>query len=168
MKLVRRGFVSACSLIMASSAAASPVHTVRFAQDPVLLVWHEGALIGHGPSLTLLASETPPPQLMGTGELDPVPIGFNLKSNVQRYEIASNTGFVIETADPSIARPTIRVIDIAPNAQYAEGLLSERDQVVFRQNLKTALYPGSPVSQALTIEIEWTGDRPPALRLRAL
>lgn len=169
MGLVRQIVFGICGLIWAASAAANPVHTVRFTQTPIVMLWQGETLIGQGTNLSLFAAQTDvSTAVLGSGDLDPLPVSIPANQSQQRFKIASNSGFVIETAAPASVKPTVRVVEIAPNAQHVGSPVEGSGQVVFQQNAKTALHQGTAESQTLTIEIAWEGDRPPALRLRAL
>jgi len=65
------------------------------------------------------------------------------------------------------ARTSVRVASHGLNAQDATRLGSAASGVVFHQIRKTALQPGTPKSQALDLEITWTGPVRPTLQIRA-
>ena len=160
--------VSLCALGLAWSAAADTVHKVRFAQDARVLVWQNDALIGDGAEIVLLEPLSDAPiDILGDGQLDPLGAVPHLKAVT--FEVASNSGFVIETLDADmVASISVRVIDQAANAQLVRRSANNSNTVVFHQATKTAIRPGSPLSQSLTIEVTWPEKAPSSLTVRAL
>ncbi len=151
--------------LSALSSAANTVHHVRFAQPATVLVWQDDALVGQGRTVALLgAVDFAPTDLLGSGQL----IGsFETTGHRQTVRIASNTGFEIRAADNSpLEGVSVRVTSVGENAQAPAA--GHPPQIVYRQNAKTALRPGSPLSQAITLEIEWRGDHAPHLLVSAL
>lgn len=160
--------IGVCALGLAWSAAADTVHKVRFAQDARVLVWQNETLIGDGAEIVLLQPLSDAPiDIPGDGQLDPIDRGS--WPNAVTFEIASNAGFVIETSDTGMAASiSVRVIDQAANAQLASQPTISGDTIIFHQAAKTAIRPGSPLSQSLTIQVSWTQRAPSSLSVRAL
>ena len=164
LKLVKLAMLTA---LAALSSAATPVHHVRFSQPSMILVWQDGALIGQGDEIALSGfGAVSPGDLLGSGTL--MRAG-EAAVRTQTVTIASNARFEIRAQIPlEPDRVTVRVIHVGENAQaqiHAAGL---SPQTVFQQSAKTASRPGDPLSQALTLEIEWSGDAVPDLYVAAL
>lgn len=149
-------------------ASASTTHDVRFAQPAKVLVWQSGVLIGQGPEISVFGGQTAAirPQI-GSGLL--VSTGSEGAAVRQhlKLSVASNIGFTIEADSAEVAaRTSVRVVNRGPNAQDLSRPASLTTGQVFRQIEKTAQRPGTPDSQALELEITWTGSVRPALRIR--
>ncbi|MEO1538639.1 MAG: hypothetical protein AAFR73_13015 [Pseudomonadota bacterium] len=164
LKLVKLAMLLALSAL---SCAASPVHHVRFAQPAMILVWQDEALIGQGDDIALTGiSNRPQASLLGSGSL----IGAtDTLGRVQRIKIASNTRFEIHAAG-RVAQDlvSVRLINVGENAKARISGSGFEPHILFRQSDKTAYRPGTPLSQALTLEIEWSGPAPPILHVTAL
>ena len=133
------------------SAGASTVHEVRFAQTAKVLVWVDGVMIGAGREIALSAAPASAAPLIGAGELDPIAA---LEGDRLVVQIASNSGFVIETRDPEQASGlSVRVLDQGSNAQVRPQAISAASRQIFAQADRTAARPGTPQTQSLTLEI---------------
>ncbi|MEL6860722.1 MAG: hypothetical protein AAGL11_02705 [Pseudomonadota bacterium] len=165
MSAVRLVIFATLFALSALSSAASTVHHVRFAQLATVLVWQDDALIGQGQTVSLTgASDLAPVEMLGSGQL----IGtIEATGQSQTVRIASNTGFEIRAADGvELDGVSVRVISIGANA--AASTDKDAPQALYRQSSKTALRPGSPLSQSITLEIEWQGETAPRLLVAAL
>jgi hypothetical protein len=159
MRAVKQGLLWALAAGTSASALAGTVHHVRFAQPAQILVWEHGELVGHGDRIQLIEShDVRPERLIGNGTLLPVE---NRISGTRTIAVASNTAFILKS-DSAAGRPdvTVRVLSERENAQARIG--PSRDSA-FRQSVKTAARPGAPASQAIELEISWSGDQPPDL-----
>lgn len=86
-----------------------------------------------------------------------------------RLSVASNSGFAIETGTPEMAnRVTVNLVSQGPNAHAAVRVAAPGSRIVFHQTQKTAHQRGAAESQALDLEITWTGPVRPPLRIRAI
>ena len=167
MQVWRGIFLAMLCAITTLCAFAGTVHDVRFQQTARVLVWQNGALIGDGQHIALF--ETGSVETIGSGNL--VPVGFDtpIAGQSARFEIASNAAFVLESANPAAAQSVrVRIVSVGDNAQARPLSNMEGSNVVFRQDEKTAVRRGQPESQALTLEITWTGPVQPELTVRAL
>lgn len=152
---------------IAAHAKAGTIHKLKFQQTGVAVAWQDGDLIGKGDDFTLIQgeSETSTAVYMGGGSLQAIPATFENRQSL-RFQIASNTGFRIETlspVDPGAVR--VRVTNAGSNARYKmapgwEGQRRGAGTVIFAQRGKTAEKPGSPISQAIEVELSWSGDLP--------
>lgn len=149
---------------------ASTTHEIRFVQSANILVWQDGGLIGQGREVSVFETEAASVRpLIGSGTL--MSAAPDRTSTLQsfRLSIASNSGFTIETDTPDMAnRVTVYLDSQGPNAQAAPRVVSGASGIVFHQTQKTAHQRGAPESQALHLEITWTGSVRPTLRIRAM
>ncbi len=150
--------------------SASTTHEIRFAQSANILVWQDGGLIGQGREVSVFETEAmsahPP---IGSGTLLSATSERDSTQRRLRLSIASNSGFTIETGTPDMAnRVTVNLVRQGPNAQAATRVVSPASGIVFHQTQKTAHQRGAPESQALDLEITWTGPIRPTLRIRAV
>ena len=148
--MLRIGAFLVISSALAVSAAAGTVHEVRFSQSAQVLVWADGIKIGQGSEVSLGAGPQQGAALIGAGTLDPV----QDLSDRMILEIASNTGFVIEApyAEASDAI-SVRVINQGANAQVRRGQTEAGSPRLFEQIGRTAIKPGAPETQTLTLEV---------------
>ena len=163
MRAVKSGIVSALAVAASADAMAGTVHHVRFAQPAQILVWESGALIARGDQIRLTRRATARShELMGAGTLLPA-VEPARESMV--VAIASNAAFSLVSDDPSSAGDVdVRVLGIGENAQIRS---ETRPRTLFRQGAKTAIRRGHPSSQAIKLEISWSGEVAPALTLVA-
>lgn len=156
MRAVKQGLLWALAAGTSAAAMAGTVHKVRFAQPAQILVWEHGELIAQGARIQLSQSQEARSQrLMGAGTLLPA------ASDAQRTRtlaVASNTAFSLRSGDTSDV--TVRVLSARENA---EARAAPARESVFRQGVKTAMRPGAPASQAIELEITWSGTGPPDL-----
>ncbi len=147
------------------------IHTVRFVQDPVLVVWSEDGSTQSGSRIDLAGAPASAPQinLPGAGTLDPVATNHAMVSKVQRFRVASNSGFQIKISAqglPEMSAEPISVALYAPgknaDASLAGSTLTRvsladlsTERVIFTAPTKTALQSGSPDSQSIEIEIDF-------------
>ncbi|MFN3213220.1 MAG: hypothetical protein ACE37M_08950 [Henriciella sp.] len=150
MALLRIGAFLVLSTAFAQNAAAGTVHEVRFSQSAQVLVWADGIKVGQGPAVALGAGPQQATSMIGAGTLDPI----QDLSDRMILEIASNTGFVIEAphADGSDAI-SVRVINQGANAQVRQGQIHAGSSRLFEQVGRTAIRPGAPRTQTLTLEL---------------
>ena len=150
-------------------ASASTMHEIRFVQTAHILVWQDGGLIGQGPEISVFDTETASIRpIAGSGLLVSATPASNVTQPGLRLSIASNSGFTVETDTLDMAnRLTVRLVGQGPNARTATRPVTPASGVVFQQIQKTAHRRGAPESQALDLEITWTGPVRPALRIRA-
>lgn len=81
--------------------------------------------------------------------------------------MASNHGFSLKSRSANAdQRLSVRVLSAARNAQARETIPAAPD-VLFQQATKTAMQRGTPESQAIELEITWTGTGSPDLYLIA-
>ncbi len=163
MRAVKSGIVSALAVAASADAMAGTVHHVRFAQPAQILVWEAGTLIARGDRIELTAHELKQgSDLIGAGTLMPVADRSNSSMII---EIASNTAFSLNSDDPSATDTVaVRVLGVGENAQIQ---LETKPQTLFRQGAKTAIRRGDPASQAIELEISWSGETAPTLTLAA-
>lgn len=133
------------------------MHKVRFAQPAQILVWEDGDLIARGDEVLLSGEGTPTmDQIPGDGRLVPIEHGWQGQRVIS---VASNTAFSVKanTLDPT-DEISVRLIGAQENAQVRGG---DTAGALFRQAAKTAIRPGAPASQAIELEISWTGNHAP-------
>lgn len=149
---------------------ASTTHEIRFVQSANILVWQDGGLIGQGREVSVFETESATVRpVIGSGTLMSGASDRTSALNGLRLSIASNSGFTIETDTPDTSdRVTVYLVSQGPNAQAATRVVSAASGIVFHQTQKTAHQPGAPESQALHLEITWTGPVRPTLRIRAM
>lgn len=165
MQVWRGIFLAMLCAMTTLCAFAGTVHDVRFQQTARVLVWQDGALIGEGQHINLF--ETGSVETIGSGNLLPVSLDTPLTGQSARFEIASNSAFVLESENPLVAQSVrVRIVGVGDNAQARPMPTLAGSNVVFLQNAKTAMRRGQPESQALTLEISWTGPAPPDLSVR--
>lgn len=151
-------------------ANASTTHEIRFVQTANILVWQNGGLIGQGADVSLFETEvTSIRPAIGSGILISAASERNEIQPGIQLSIASNSGFTIETDTPDMAsRVTVRLIGQGPNAHASTRPVPSVSRVIFQQMQKTAHQRGTAESQALDLEITWTGPVRPVLRVRAV
>jgi len=153
---------------IAPIASASNVQEVRFVQSAKVLVWQDGELAGQGSEVALL-NETPfaDQAWIGAGQLEPALASADTFSGSVTLQIASNSGFVLETAYPCAAA-NIRVQPIGENenAQLRSIPVAFGSNVLFQQEEKTAIRAGTAQSQTISLQVSWTGPTSPALQVR--
>ncbi len=165
MGLLRLSLLILALAGFAQMATAGTVHQVRFAQTGHIMVWQDDALVGQGPQVSLSATRAAPaPSLMGSGHLQPVPASFVTGAESTMLEVASNAGFVILLADSSHTDD----VEILPLGTGANATLQARPVggsglVLFEQTSKTAIRKGEPRSQAIQLEVRWSGSVAPEL-----
>ncbi len=129
------------------------------------MVWEDGKLVGQNHQVTLTKGAIiEPANYLGSGRLEAAPTEMTSHSQTKTIQVASNTGFTIESLDPTQII-TARVVAQGPNAQNASTVSGAG--TLFVQTTKTAARQGTPISQALAIELTWTGAQTPALIVRA-
>lgn len=150
----RSGTLIILSILIGLGAAADTVHHVRFSQTAKVLVWAEGNFLGQGPEVRIATQLDPIEPPLGSGQLDPLDTTTHAAEDVLTLQIASNTGFVIETRDPAVANSiSARVIAQGPNAQLRQNLLDPGSGLIFEQTARTAARPGAADTQTLTLEL---------------
>lgn len=169
MGLMRLSLLMLALASFAQMATAGTVHQVRFAQTGHVMVWQDDALVGQGAQVSLNATNAvPASSLIGSGHLQPVQASFATGAQSTVLALASNTGFVISLADPAYAsRVEIMPVDIGANATLRSRAVSGADVVLFEQTGKTAIRPGDPRSQAIQLEVLWSGSVAPELIIEA-
>lgn len=163
MRAVKQGLLWALVTATGAAAEASTVHKVRFAQPAQILVWEDGDLIARGGEVLLAGAGTPTmDQIPGDGRLVPIEHGWQGQRVIS---VASNTAFSVKThALGPTDEISVRLLGAQENAQVRGG---ETADALFRQSAKTAIRPGAPASQAIELEISWTGDHAPDVYLIA-
>ncbi|NQY96019.1 MAG: hypothetical protein HRT82_02570 [Henriciella sp.] len=160
MRAVRQGLLWVLAAGSSGSAFAGTVHHVRFVQPAQILVWEDGELIARGDRIelgqTLGAQDQP---LIGAGELLPVQ---DAATGLRTISVASNTAFSLRSGDTSDI--SVRVLSIRENGEASAVPAAGTG---FRQASKTAIRPGAPESQAIELEITWSGDTAPPLLIVA-
>ena len=167
--LIRAGLILAALAAMSASGFAKTVHQVRFVQSAQVVVWQDDLLIGQGPTVHVLDQSPMPAQtLPGSGRLETHSLNAAESKGQIRLRVASNAGFTIEVADPKIAaQMRAEVLTIGANASAVAGQTHYASGVVFEQLEKTALRRGSPETQAIELELTWSGAAPSDLRVVA-
>lgn len=168
--VVRAGLSMLLAAVFSFTASASTTHEVRFAQSAAILVWQDGALIGQGSEFSVFANETSAIRPhVGGGVMISAATERGSSKRRLKLSIASNSGFTIQTNDAeTAARTSVRVVSRGPNARAVTRMISPAAGLVFQQVQKTAQRPGAPKSQALELEITWTGSVRPELQIRAV
>ena len=163
MRAVQQGILYALAAAASAAAMADTVHHVRFAQPAQILVWEAGTLIARGDQINLTArAANLNTKLIGAGILQPVDDRPNGSMTIA---IASNTAFSLKTRDPAAADDVVvRVLGAGENAQIRSQAAPNG---LFRQSAKTAIRRGHPSSQAIELEISWSGAAAPTLTLTA-
>lgn len=166
---MRAGLLLTALVAMSASAFADTIHHVRFAQPAQILVWQDGALLGQGQTVNVLGpSIFTTGDLLGSGQVQPVLSGGSDQPSLMRLTIASNAAFVVETRDPLVAAQVqARIVQVGANAKAVTRVLDSASAIVFAQAEKTAFRPGAPKTQAIEIELSWTGAAPSDLRIIA-
>lgn len=165
--IVRYVMFAVVVFAIAAHAKAGTVQKLVFKQDGMAVVWYDGALLGKASEIELVPASEALSQAdyMGGGQLQAVTASFEPQNSV-RFQIASNTGFRIETLSPvEPGSIKVRVTNAGSNASYKmapgrEGQRRGAGTVIFAQHGKTAEKPGSPISQAIEVEVSWSGDLP--------
>lgn len=152
-------------LAIAASAAAmaGTVHHVRFAQPAQILVWQAGTLIARGDRIELSSfSNATSTEFLGAGTLLPAD---EQRDRSMIIAIASNTAFSLKADNgDAVQDVVVEILGVRENAQIHRAQTPES---LFRQNAKTAVRRGAPLSQSIELEISWSGDVPPNLILAA-
>lgn len=153
---------------IAPIASASNVQEVRFVQNEKVLVWQDGELAGQGSEVVLLNENLVADQAwIGAGQLEPVLVSTNTFSGSVTLQIASNTGFVLETLNPGeAAQILVQPIGENENAQLRSSPVASGSRILFQQTEKTAVRAGTAQSQTISLQVSWTGSTPPALQVR--
>lgn len=161
MSASRLAIVLLLCIAGALSSAANVIHTVRFAQPELLIVWDQGTLIGHGESIQITGeAEAVDTDFPGSGILTSATSDTEQSKTIR---IASNAGFVLRAPNvTSVKHVSVRAVEAGPNAAILSSPPAD-SQTLFRQSGRTAHRPGSPKSQAITLEISWRGDEAPIL-----
>lgn len=160
MRAVRQGLLWGLAAGASTSALAGTVHHVRFVQPAQILVWEGGELIAQGDRIELgqMPGALNQP-LIGAGELLPVE---DAATGLRTISVASNTAFSLRSGNASDI--SVRVLSSRENG---EASVAQAAGTVFRQATKTAIRPGAPDSQAIELEITWSGDMAPPLLIVA-
>ena len=163
MRAVKQGTLCVLAIAASAAAMAGTVHHVRFAQPAQILVWEAGTLIARGDRIELSSlSRARSKDLLGAGTL--VPAGETRNQSII-IEVASNTAFSLASDDADPAQGVVvEILGVRENAQLHPVQTSES---LFRQSAKTAVRRGPPLSQAIELEISWSGEVPPNLILAA-
>ncbi|MEO1188594.1 MAG: hypothetical protein AAFW60_05935, partial [Pseudomonadota bacterium] len=78
-----------------------------------------------------------------------------------RLKIASNSGFTIQVASAEVAASVAtHIVAVGRNARAASMPTDLRSGVVFHQATKTATRRGAPKTQAIELELSWSGAAP--------
>lgn len=167
--VIRAGLILATLSAMSASGFANTVHQVRFVQSAQVVVWQDDLLIGQGASVRVLdRGAMPAHTLPGSGRLETLSHNATGSEGQMRLRVASNAGFTIEVADPKIAtQMRAEIQNIGANASAVAGQTNYASGVVFEQLEKTALRRGSHETQAIELELTWTGAAPSDLRVVA-
>lgn len=167
MQVWRGIFLAGLFAMSSLSALAGTVHEVHFAQTARVLVWQNSVLLGDGDRVPLLKTEAA--DTFGSGVLTPIGLESTNSAQTARFEIASNSAFVLETLNADVAHSIrVRLIGSGVNAQARPIPVTTGSGVLFMQSEKTAIQRGTPESQALTLEITWTSPEMPDLWVRAV
>ncbi|MEM1086794.1 MAG: hypothetical protein AAGH90_03630 [Pseudomonadota bacterium] len=149
-------------------AGASVTHKVKFGQGPLVLVWQDAELVGRGEAVTLDREAAPAPRdtWLGGGLLEP--ISYTSDTDLVRIDtltFASNAPVTLRfDSQPLNGTLEARLIDVGIAAQYDGPSRIERDYTfgdsttVLNLPTRTALKPGSPANQSITLEIVRTGE----------
>ncbi len=163
MRAVKQGTLGVVAIAASAAAMAGTVHHVRFAQPAQILVWEAGSLIARGERIELSSfSDATSNEFLGAGTL--VPAGEQ-RDKRMIIAIASNTAFSLKADDgDAVQDVVVEILGVRENAQIRPA---QTPETLFRQNAKTAARRGTPLSQAIELEISWSGDVPPNLVLAA-
>ncbi|MEL6827464.1 MAG: hypothetical protein AAGJ28_26270 [Pseudomonadota bacterium] len=167
--VIRAGLFVAALAMLSAGGSASTVHEIRFVQSAQVLVWQGDVWVGQGSSVDLIGQEfieaVPFP---GSGLLDSVAPSDLPLTGRMRLKIASNSAFTIQTRRSNLTPEVeVRIVQVGPNAR-ASGRVSEgAPGIVFHQAEKTAHRPGAPETQAIELELSWTGAAPSDMRVIA-
>ncbi|MEM6556250.1 MAG: hypothetical protein AAF642_10265 [Pseudomonadota bacterium] len=167
--VIRAGLSLAALAMLSAGGSASTVHEIRFVQSAQVLVWQDDVWVGQGSSIDLIGQTFPEAvPFPGSGQLDSVaPDDLMLKGRM-RLKIASNSAFTIQTS-PSNPAPEVevRIVQVGPNARVSGRVFEGAPGIVFHQAEKTAHRRGAPETQAIELELSWTGAAPFDLRIIA-
>ena len=151
------------------TAESSTVQRVKFAQGATVLVWQAGSLVGMGHEV--LVGDTPlGTDFMGAGLLAPIAEVDGLSGKSLRLQIASNVPTQIKVAGADQTRAfQLALAAIGENADAGIEIV-KRDASTFELVRKTADRPGSPMSQSVEVELNWTDGlpAPAALQVSAI
>lgn len=152
------------------SASAGQLHKLRFAQPELVMVWQSGELIGQGGSVPVYGTyEAKKSEWLGSGYLLPIVSDAETQAQSVTLDIASNSGFAIKVRNAEIAQDVqVRIVDIGINAKRSQANGERSRDVIYRQTQKTAQRPGAPETQALSLELTWSGENHPSIEIVAL
>ncbi|MEM7637769.1 MAG: hypothetical protein AAF269_01805 [Pseudomonadota bacterium] len=167
--VIRAGLSVAALAMLSAGGSASTVHEIRFVQSAQILVWQDDVWVGQGSSIDLtgpgIADAVPFP---GSGQLDSVSFADPTVTSRTRLKIASNSAFKIQTTSSNAAPDVeVRILDVGPNARASRQTSDGTAGIVFYQAEKTAQRRGAPETQAIELELSWTGAPPSDLRIMA-
>ena len=163
MRAVKQGTLCVLAIAASAAAMAGTVHHVRFAQPAQILVWEADTLIARGDRIELSSfSDARSDQILGAGSLVPAD---EQRDRSMIIAVASNTAFSLKSDDAGVVQDVVvEILGVRENAQIHPAQTPES---LFRQSAKTAIRRGTPLSQAIELEISWSGDVPPSLVLAA-
>lgn len=93
------------------------------------------------------------------------PSSKNVQSTI--LELASNSGFILVVDGPATGTiAQVAVLGVGEHAQLNTRAGNEPGPILFEQVGKTAARPGNARSQAIKLEVRWTGDIAPSLIVR--
>lgn len=152
--------------VTCAAANAGTVHHVRFAQPAQILVWEDGALVARGAQIQLSSDAAViSNELAGAGILIPAAVPNQSRRVIS---VASNSAFALRSrSDEAANRLSVRALGTGPNAALHDSTAAVEPGVLFQQGSKTAIRPGLPESQAIELEITWSGPGTPDLFLIA-
>ncbi|MEL7112333.1 MAG: hypothetical protein AAFZ74_00790 [Pseudomonadota bacterium] len=168
MGLFRLSMVALVTALSVQSTYAGTRHQVRFAQSETVMVWQDGQAISSGAQVFITAPDhRAMAPLFGSGALEPVmaPSSKNVQSTI--LELASNSGFILVVDGPATGTiAQVAVLGVGEHAQLNTRAGNEPGPILFEQVGKTAARPGNARSQAIKLEVRWTGDIAPSLIVR--
>ncbi|MEM7460597.1 MAG: hypothetical protein AAF331_14125 [Pseudomonadota bacterium] len=169
MILIRALSIVLIVAAIAFKTAASPRHEIAFVQAERLVVWQDGALLGEGRSVSVVSHPAiVKNEFPGSGELALVSGAVTSNPGQMRLKIASNSGFAIQVGDARVASQIqARIVSVGLNAQSSFNAADVASGIVFHQYVKTAIRPGAPETQAIELELSWTGAAPSDVRIIA-
>ena len=160
--VIRAGLLLAALAAMSARGSAYTVDELRFVQAAQVVVWQDEQLIGRGDSIQVIGDhleiERP---VLGSGRLETVGLESSALAGRMHLKIASNSGFTIQVANPEVAaNMATHIVAVGPNARAVSKPIDLRSGVVFEQVERTAIRRGAPRTQAIELELSWSGAAP--------
>lgn len=177
--LFRFSFLLVCIAVIGGiclPANASTVQKVRFAQTGIVMVWDETGSLQSGAEVNLGAqSPVSTADYIGARFLEPIEAAYT-GDNQMTIKVASNAPILImANASAPLMYVRVEVVSVEHNASLkgqqstvTNRIVAGSPEEIFRTESKTARTKGSAESQALTLQISWSGEAAPAITISAL